>query len=216
MTDAAPLTIRLHKHDNVVVARLDTLAGTEVPGEGVRCAARIPAGHKIATASIEVGAPVRKYDQIIGFASEAIAPGDHVHTHNVEMHAFERDYAVGAGARPTALVPEAERASFEGFVIEQVLAELAQTHPGAEASFFRTSDGHEVDLVLAIDQQLWAIEVKLTTSPSLQDMQRLARTGALFGATRCLLVSRTREVVVGAEAVSCDLGWLLEELGRTG
>ena len=84
--------------DNVVVARSDILPGTEIPGENLRAAEHIPAGHKIATAPVAPGEAVKKYDQIIGFAPAAIAPGDHVHTHNVEMRDFARDYAAGSEA----------------------------------------------------------------------------------------------------------------------
>ncbi|HLJ20285.1 MAG TPA: UxaA family hydrolase, partial [Stellaceae bacterium] len=110
------LTIRLSPADNVVVARADILPGTEVPGEGVAARGHIPAGHKLATAPVAVGEPVRKYNQIIGFATAAIAAGDHVHTHNVAMGNFARDYAFCADAKPTQLVPEKERATFEGIV----------------------------------------------------------------------------------------------------
>ena len=109
---AAPLSIRLHASDNVVVARADILPGTRV--EGVTAAAHAPAGHKISTTRIEKGAPVRKYGQIIGFASVEIAPGDHVHTHNVEFKGFERDYAFGADVTKTDYVPEAQRATWRG------------------------------------------------------------------------------------------------------
>ena len=44
---AAPLTIRLHPADNVVVARMDILPGTAVEGE-VAAATRVPPGHWIA------------------------------------------------------------------------------------------------------------------------------------------------------------------------
>ncbi|MDP6389155.1 MAG: altronate dehydratase family protein [Alphaproteobacteria bacterium] len=114
MTDSAPLTIRLNAQDNVVVARADILAGTDVPGEGVVCTDQIPAGHKIATGDIASGKPVRKYNQIIGFARRDIAPGDHVHVHNVEMRDFERDYAHSTEARATDFVAEADRATFQG------------------------------------------------------------------------------------------------------
>ena len=110
----ASLTIRLNPADNVVVARADLLPGAAVPGEGVTARAHVPAGHKIATAGVPVGAPVRKYNQIIGFATAAIAPGDHVHTHNLAMGNFARDYAFCADAKPTEMVPERERATFEG------------------------------------------------------------------------------------------------------
>jgi altronate hydrolase len=111
----APLTVRLNPNDNVVVARVDILADTPLPGEAVATAERVPAGHKVATRPIAAGEPVRKFDQIIGFATADIAPGRHVHVHNCAMGDFARDYAVGQGVRPTAFVPEAERLSFQGF-----------------------------------------------------------------------------------------------------
>ncbi|HEX6111653.1 MAG TPA: altronate dehydratase family protein, partial [Geminicoccaceae bacterium] len=116
MTEHQTLTVRLHPNDNVVTARIDLLPNTAVAGEHIACAVRIPAGHKIATRPIARGEPVRKYDQIIGFASADIAPGEHVHVHNVEMQDFARDYAFGADVRPTQYVPESERASFDGFL----------------------------------------------------------------------------------------------------
>ncbi len=116
MTETAPLTIRLNAADNVVVARGQVEAGTDIPGEGVAAAAEIPAGHKIATVPIAAGEPIRKYNQIIGFASADVAAGAHVHTQNCEFRAFERDYAFGADMRPTDFVPEAERATFRGIV----------------------------------------------------------------------------------------------------
>jgi len=106
-----PLTIRLNPADNVVVARADLLPGTEIAGENVRARTHVPAGHKIATAPVSAGEAVRKYGQILGFA---IAPGEHVHTHNMAMGDFARDYAFGVDARPTE--PAAATAMFQGFV----------------------------------------------------------------------------------------------------
>src|SRR5262249_3816917 len=54
---------------------------------------RIGMGHKIALAPIAQGEAIRKYGQIIGFASQDIPAGGHVHVHNVSARAFERDYA---------------------------------------------------------------------------------------------------------------------------
>lgn len=114
MTSPNP-TIRLHANDNVVVARHRIAAGTAIAQEGVRTLQDIPAGHKLATRPIRHGEAVRKYSQIIGFASADIASGEHVHTHNVEMRDFARDYAFGADVRPTAYVPEHERRTFMGY-----------------------------------------------------------------------------------------------------
>ena len=113
----ASLTIRLHPADNVVVAGADLPEGTSLPDTGVVARTAIPSGHKVAVQAIAVGGPVRKYNQVIGFATAPIAPGDHVHVHNIGVgDSFERDYAFGADVHPTDLVPEAERATFQGIV----------------------------------------------------------------------------------------------------
>jgi altronate hydrolase len=116
MSTATPLTIRLNAADNVVVARADLLAGVVLPGEGITVAAAVSAGHKIATAAIASGEPVRKFNQIIGFAKEVIKPGDHVHVHNTAFQTFARDYAVGSDVRPTQYFTGDARATFEGYV----------------------------------------------------------------------------------------------------
>lgn len=112
-------TIRLNAADNVVLARSELAPGTvvEAEGPGGSLVARdlVPAGHKMATAPIAEGEPVRRYNQVIGFATEAIEPGAHVHVHNVGLHGFARDYAFGADARPTDYVPDAARATFQGY-----------------------------------------------------------------------------------------------------
>ena len=105
--------IRLHPDDNVVIARTQLVGGTHLEDFAVR--GLIPAGHKVATRTLDPGDAVRRYNQIIGFASQAIAPGEHVHTHNLDMGPdkgdFARDYAVGADVKPEA--PRRE-ASFMG------------------------------------------------------------------------------------------------------
>jgi altronate hydrolase len=111
-----PLVIRLSPHDNVVVARADLLPNTAIADEKLACRAHIPAGHKLATAPIAKGEAVRKYNQIIGFTTADIAPGEHVHTHNLAMGNFARDYAFSAEAKRTAMLPETERATFQGIV----------------------------------------------------------------------------------------------------
>ena len=105
--------IRLHPADDVLIARNQLLSGATV--EGIAVKGMVPPGHKIATHAIAAGAPVRRYNQVIGFASRAIGPGEHVHTHNLDMGPdkgdFARDYAFGADVKPAA--PRQE-ASFMG------------------------------------------------------------------------------------------------------
>ena len=92
--------IRLHPDDSVLIARATLLPGVEV-AEGVVTSDRIPAGHKVAIRPIAVGEPIRRYGQIIGFATAPIVPGQHIHTHNCGMGDFARDYAFGMDAKPT-------------------------------------------------------------------------------------------------------------------
>ena len=114
MLTRSSLTIRLHPADDVVIARQQLVGGTKLLDEHVVVAGLVPPGHKVATRAIPAGAPVRRYNQIIGFASRAIAPGDHVHLHNLAMGAFDRDYAFGVDAKPTDYVVPA--ATFQGIV----------------------------------------------------------------------------------------------------
>jgi altronate hydrolase len=97
---ASPPVIRLHPDDSVVIARATLLPGTPV-ADGVAVAERIPAGHKLAVRPIAAGEPVRRYGQVIGFASQAIGVGRHVHVQNCAMGDFAKDYAYGVDAKPT-------------------------------------------------------------------------------------------------------------------
>jgi len=115
MSDLKMVTLRLNPEDNVVVVLGNLEKGSEIPDEGISCINAIPAGHKLSTADIEKGAPIRKYGQIIGFASCDIARGEHVHTHNVSMGNVELDYEFGVDASGESGVAS-EPATFDGIV----------------------------------------------------------------------------------------------------
>jgi len=107
--------IRLHPADNVAVAREEVAAGTRLEDE-VTAAETIPSGHKVAMQPIASGAPVLKYGQVIGTASADIRPGQHVHLQNLAMQDSAVAHEIGADARATPLLPEAERATFQGYL----------------------------------------------------------------------------------------------------
>ena len=98
------LVIRIHPADDVVIARHQLVGGTVLASEGVTVMGLVPPGHKIAVRAIAQGAPVRRYNQIIGTTKCAIAAGQHVHTHNLEFSSFARAYAACTGTHPTAFV----------------------------------------------------------------------------------------------------------------
>ena len=106
--------LRLHPGDDVVIAARPLAAGARLSDENLVCIDPIPAGHKLATRAVARGEPVRRYGQIIGFAIDDIAAGQHVHTHNLAFDTFERDYAVGVDVKPTPTV--GEPASFMGYL----------------------------------------------------------------------------------------------------
>ncbi len=109
----APFVL-LNPRDSVAVAARPLMAGEKV---GAVCIAEtISRGHKVALSDIAAGEPIYKYAQVIGYASAAIAAGSHVHTHNVEFRNTDHDYQYCVDARPTAFVPESERAQFQGYV----------------------------------------------------------------------------------------------------
>ncbi len=106
-------TVRLDPADNVVTATRALEAGVSVEATTTR--SLIPSGHKIATADIARGEALRKYAQIIGYASCDIAAGDHVHTQNVEFRNTDAVYEFSTDLRPVKMVPEAERDTFMGY-----------------------------------------------------------------------------------------------------
>ncbi|MGZ5180715.1 MAG: UxaA family hydrolase [Ramlibacter sp.] len=110
--------IRLHPDDNVLVAKAPLALGQVLPGLAARARAQVPAGHKIAARAIALGEPVRKYNAVIGVAARDIQAGDYVHSHNLALVDFDRDPGFGLDVRPVDYVPEAERASFMGYVRE--------------------------------------------------------------------------------------------------
>lgn len=111
----SPRTLRLHETDNVVIA-IDSLATGKTIDGGVVVSQPVARGHKIAVQPIASGEAIRKFGQIIGFASGDIGAGEWVHEHNVAMHDFERDYAFASEAREeNGLLPGEQPATFEGF-----------------------------------------------------------------------------------------------------
>lgn len=102
--------IRLHAEDNVMIAMRRMAPGEHLPGVAVVVAEPIPSGHKVATTRIAEGQPVLKYGQVIGAATQDIAPGAHVHLHNLAV----TDARLGA-QRPATQSPRVAPRSFQGF-----------------------------------------------------------------------------------------------------
>jgi altronate hydrolase len=115
---AVPLlqvAVHLRPEDNVAIAarNLPPGGGLQYNGTTIVVGKRIGLGHKIALRDIKKGEAIYKYGQIIGFASEDIPLGSHVHVHNVNANAFERDYGFCRDCPPPP--KPAEPRSFKGY-----------------------------------------------------------------------------------------------------
>jgi altronate hydrolase len=108
--------VLLQCDDNVAVAARPIPPGTllRLDGQTVEVREPIALGHKLALRPIEEGQPVRKYGQIIGFASRAITAGTHVHTHNLRADVFQRTLA--QATETPALLPADRVRTFQGYL----------------------------------------------------------------------------------------------------
>jgi altronate hydrolase len=106
----------LHPQDDVAIARQQLVGGTALPS-GAHSKGLIPPGHKVALRDLAAGQPVRRYNQVIGYASKPILAGEHVHVHNLGLRDdslnADRDYAFGADLKPD---PAPREAMFQGMV----------------------------------------------------------------------------------------------------
>jgi uncharacterized protein len=105
--------------------------------------------------------------------------------------------------------------SWEGWVIEQILAQRAAIGLDTQASYFRTSDeGLECDLVLESEGKRELIEIKLTTAPATQDLDKLRRIQSLIGADRLVLLTRSKDVVTTGHTWMTDLSGYLRAVQK--
>jgi len=105
--------IVLNKNDNVAVTPFIIPAKTKIEGQNISSIDEIPFGHKICLKSVNRGDPVIKYDQIIGFASKNIIPGEHVHSHNLEFKEFDRAFKV---IEKKSIIDEKSESFFNGIL----------------------------------------------------------------------------------------------------
>ena len=104
--------LRLHPNDNVAVALAPLHAGADLGGYAV--GSDVPAGHKVACNAVETGAPVVKFGQLIGRATQRIHPGEHVHAHNLSFETG--DIFAPVDDRKALALPEPTRTVFRGYV----------------------------------------------------------------------------------------------------
>ncbi len=99
--------------------------------------------------------------------------------------------------------------SWEGFVVESL---LAASPPGVDASFYRTSAGAEIDLVLTLPGDVhWAVEIKRGSAPKVErgfhhacmDINP-ARRFVVYNGNECFKLNAETEAISLAE-LACEL-----------
>ena len=107
--------VLLHDSDNVAVTTRFCEAGSvlHVQQRRIELTEPIAMGHKVAVHGVAKGQPVFKYGQVIGHATESIAPGQWVHSHNLALQDLQRDYASAMHTPP--LPPPISDCTFRGY-----------------------------------------------------------------------------------------------------
>ncbi|HUG92813.1 MAG TPA: UxaA family hydrolase, partial [Planctomycetaceae bacterium] len=97
--------VRLHPDDNIAIAKRLVAKATQFvlnadPPQAITTRDAVDLGHKLAIAAIRRGEPVRKFGQLIGYATADIEPGEWVHSHNLAVGALHLDYAFASDVPP--------------------------------------------------------------------------------------------------------------------
>ena len=107
--------LRLHELDNVGICKVALPAGTQLINSNIRLTTDVPALHKVALRDINKGDAILKYGQTMGFASQSIPAGAHVHVHNCIMGDADKDYGFCSKSIQTHFVHTSVRAVFRGY-----------------------------------------------------------------------------------------------------
>ncbi|WP_416151170.1 UxaA family hydrolase [Salipaludibacillus sp. HK11] len=111
--------LTVHSADNVLITLKEYQKGDKVTVENaeVTIGEEVATGHKIALQPIEKGENIIKYGYPIGQATQDIAPGDWVHTHNVKTNLKGTlDYTYTP--KPPQATEKVEPRTFQGYVRE--------------------------------------------------------------------------------------------------
>ncbi len=119
----ADVAVLLHPRDDVAIARMPLGRGTIlrlppdalVPGALIEVTQRIQSGHKVALHDILQNEPVLRYGSLIGYATQPIRAGSHIHTHNLAPGELEQHYEFGVDYRPVSHLSMEQRRTFNGY-----------------------------------------------------------------------------------------------------
>ena len=90
----------LRPHDNCLIACAPIAAGTRLMLDGgeITVAQNVALGHKIARQALRAGDKVLRCDAVIGSVTRDVAPGEHLHLHNLQSD-YLPTYTLADGGR---------------------------------------------------------------------------------------------------------------------
>ncbi|HEY7414698.1 MAG TPA: altronate dehydratase family protein [Ktedonobacteraceae bacterium] len=117
------VAVVLSPRDDVAIARVPLNRGVVLRfsdkyrdgTQQIEILQRVQSGHKVALHDIAQGQPVLRYGSIIGFATQDIPAGSHVHVHNLAVGGLEREYEYGVDYHPVEILPIEQRRTFMGY-----------------------------------------------------------------------------------------------------
>lgn len=113
--DVSAAAIVLNPADDVAVARRKIAAGDPSGVSDIAARQFIPRGHKIALRAIAAGMEMRKFGQVIGVATQAIQPGDHVHLHNLAMAESHATHQFSVDIDERGMIAQPDQRTFMGY-----------------------------------------------------------------------------------------------------
>jgi predicted AAA+ superfamily ATPase len=123
---------------------------------------------------------------------------------------------MNTGTRDELLTQPWVGTSWEGWVIEQILIFLNMNNINFDGPYyFRTSDGNEIDLILVINRNIFTFEIKLSSAPAREDMERLKKAAGLVGDCQKIIISRVIHPTESTGFLSTNLRGFLQYLQKT-
>ena len=110
-----PRLIRMHENDNVAIVANDFGLAAATQVDGLRLREHVPQGHKVALADLATGAPVRRYDVIIGHAAQDLPAGSWINEARLVMPEPPSLEGLPIATRNRPVGTPLEGHTFEGF-----------------------------------------------------------------------------------------------------
>lgn len=104
-------------------------------------------------------------------------------------------------------------ASWEGFIIEQILNALELQKVHARSYYFRTQEGQEINLLLEFSSNdIWGIEIKLSSSINSSDIAKLKSCSNMLGLKKYFIIGQIEKPILSELGGVCSINVFLSKV----